>query len=280
MENIVIVTDSTADLSKDIIEKHGVVVVPLTVTYKGMSYKDGVDLSIDELISFLDESDELPKTSQVNPKEFYDVYKKLIDEGKEIISIHLSSGVSGTFQSANIAKEMLNTDKIHIIDSKVVSFGTGLLVLLAIELLKQGKGIKEVVDTLKEYSKKVRVAFAVDDLEYIKKGGRLSGAQATIAKILNIKPIIHMDDGKLYVYDKVRGLKRAIERLTEYLEEMDVDNSKPIAVGTVSYFEEREQLGTMVKERYNIEKILNFIAGTVIATYSGPGVVGICFFSK
>lgn len=280
MENIVIVTDSTADLSKDIIEKHGVVVVPLTVTYKGMSYKDGVDLSIDELISFLDESDELPKTSQVNPKEFYDVYKKLIDEGKEIISIHLSSGVSGTFQSANIAKEMLNTDKIHIIDSKVVSFGTGLLVLLAIELLKQGKGIKEVVDTLKEYSKKVRVAFAVDDLEYIKKGGRLSGAQATIAKILNIKPIIHMDDGKLYVYDKVRGLKRAIERLTEYLEEMDVDTSLPLAVGTVSYFEEREQLGTMVKERYNIEKILNFIAGTVIATYSGPGVVGICFFSK
>lgn len=154
MENIVIVTDSTADLSKDIIEKHGVVVAPLTVTYKGMSYKDGVDLSIDELISFLDESDELPKTSQVNPKEFYDVYKKLIDEGKEIISIHLSSGVSGTFQSANIAKEMLNTDKIHIIDSKVVSFGTGLLVLLAIELLKQGKAIKEVVDTLKEYSKK------------------------------------------------------------------------------------------------------------------------------
>lgn len=280
MENIVIVTDSTSDLSKDIIEKHGVVVVPLTVTYKGMSYKDGVDLSIDELISFLDESDELPKTSQVNPKEFYDVYKKLIDEGKEIISIHLSSGVSGTFQSANIAKEMLNTDKIHIIDSKVVSFGTGLLVLLAIELLKQGKAIKEVVDTLKDYSKKVRVAFAVDDLEYIKKGGRLSGAQTTIAKILNIKPIIHMEDGKLYVYDKVMGLKRAIERLTEYLEEMDVDTSKPIAVGTVSYFEEREQLGTMVKERYNIEKILNFIAGTVIATYSGPGVVGICFFSK
>lgn len=280
MGNIVIVTDSTADLSKEMIEENGIIVLPLTVTYKGRSYKDGVDLTIDELIDFLNESEELPKTSQVNPQEFYEVYKKLIDQGKEIISIHLSSLVSGTYQSANIAKDMLNSDKIHIIDSKVVSFGTGLLVHLAVKLIKQNKDINEIVKILNDYSKKVRIAFVVDDLEYIKKGGRLSGAQATIAKILNIKPIIHMEDGKLYVHDKVRGFKRAIDRLAEYLEEMKVDSSMPVGVGTVSYFEERENLRLMVKERYNISETLNFIAGSVIATYSGPGVVGICFFSK
>jgi len=280
MRDIVIVTDSTADIPKSIVEENNIVIVPLTVTYRGKTYKDGVDLSTEELVKFLNESDELPKTSQVNPNEFYNVYKKLLDEGKEIISIHLSSGISGTYQSALIAKQMLNTDKIYVIDGKAVSFGTGLLVLEALKMIKDNRPAQEIAQTLEELSKKVKVAFLVDDIEYIKKGGRLSGAQAVIAKLLNIKPIIHMQDGKLYVYDKVRGLKKAIERIFEYLEEMDVDVEKPIGVGTISYIEEVEDLCIKIKEKYNTQQINKFIAGTVVATYSGPGVIGVVFFSK
>ncbi|SEF50390.1 EDD domain protein, DegV family [Caloramator fervidus] len=280
MRDIVIVTDSTADIPKSIVEENNIVIVPLTVTYRGKTYKDGVDLSTEELVKFLNESDELPKTSQVNPNEFYNVYKKLLDEGKEIISIHLSSGISGTYQSALIAKQMLNTNKIYVIDGKAVSFGTGLLVLEALKMIKDNRPAQEIAQTLEELSKKVKVAFLVDDIEYIKKGGRLSGAQAVIAKLLNIKPIIHMQDGKLYVYDKVRGLKKAIERIFEYLEEMDVDVEKPIGVGTISYIEEVEDLCIKIKEKYNTQQINKFIAGTVVATYSGPGVIGVVFFSK
>lgn len=280
MEKIIIVTDSTADLQENFIKGNNIVVLPLTVTYQGKIYKDGVDLTTEQLLRFLDEGDELPKTSQVNPKEFYDVYKELLDKDYSIISIHLSSQLSGTYQSANIAKDMLNTDKIHIIDSKSVSFGTGLLVIKALDMIKKGIPLEEIVNTLNHLSNKIKVAFTVDNLDYLRKGGRLSGTQAIMGKLLNIKPIIHMDEGKLFVYDKVRGLKKAVARLYDYLEEQNIDISQPVAVGTIAYKDEIETFVSYLKEKYAFENIYTSKVGTVVATYSGEGVIGVYFISK
>ncbi|KRQ88019.1 DegV domain-containing protein [Caloramator mitchellensis] len=281
MKKIVIVTDSTADLPLEFVKENNIKVMPLTVTYNNKSYKDCVDLTTEQLLTFLNEGDDLPKTSQVNPKEFYDAYEDILkDEESVILSIHLSSQLSGTFQSANIAKDMLGSDRIYIIDSKSVSFGTGLLIIKALELIKSGIEINEIVNYLTHLADKVKVAFAVDNLEYLRKGGRLSGTQAALGKLLNIKPIIHMEEGKLFVYDKVRGIKKAIARLYEYVDEKNIDVEQPVAVGTIAYKDEIESFASFLRERYGFKKVYTSKVGTVVATYSGEGVIGVYFISK
>lgn len=280
MNKIAIVTDSTADIPKELVEKYNIRVVPLTVSFKDRTYYDGVDLNIDSLISMLDEGDELPKTSQVNPARFCDEYKRLLDEGYKIISIHLSSNLSGTYQSSIIAKDMLETDDVYVVDSRTVSFGTGMLALKAAKMIEEGKNIDEIYSTLNNLAQKSRVAFALDKLEYLKKGGRLSGAQAAIGTLLNIKPIIYINEGKLEILDKTRGMKKALARMIKYVQEEGYDKNELFAIGTVRDFENFSEFEIMVKDELNIQSPLFAEVGTVVATYSGPGVIGVWFYKE
>ncbi|MCX7951845.1 MAG: DegV family protein [Clostridiales bacterium] len=280
MNKIAIVTDSTADIPKDLVEKYNIRVVPLTVSFKDRTYYDGVDLNIDTLLGMLDEGEELPKTSQVNPARFCDEYKRLLDEGYKIISVHLSSNLSGTYQSALIAKNMLETEDIYVVDSRTVSFGTGMLALKAVKMIEEGKDIEEIYSTLNNLAQKSRVAFALDKLEYLKKGGRLSGAQAAIGTLLNIKPIIYINEGRLEILDKTRGMKKALSRMIKYVQEQGYDKNELFAIGTVRDFENFSEFEKMVKSELNIENPLFAEVGTVVATYSGPGVIGIWFYKE
>ncbi|QCX34641.1 DegV family protein [Caloramator sp. E03] len=280
MKKIYLVTDSTADLSKEYIENNNIIVAPLTVTYKGVSYRDRVDIDTEQLISFLKEGDELPTTSQVNPQSFYELYSKLLKEDCYIISIHISSGISGTFQSANIAKQMIGSEKIYIVDSKSVSFGTGLLVIQAKKMIDEGLDVKDIYERLLVLSNKVRVAFILDTLEYIKKGGRVSTTKATIGTLLNIKPIIHSKDGKLLIYEKPRGIKKAKEILLNYIKDFNCDEKMDFAVGSLGFENEMDEFIIDVKELLGRDDLLISDVGTVIATYSGPNVIGIYFFEK
>lgn len=280
MNKIAIVTDSTADIPRELVKKYNIRVVPLTVTYKDRTYYDGVDLKIDDLLKMLDEGDELPKTSQVNPARFCDEYKRLLDEGYKIISIHISSNLSGTYQSALIAKDMLETEDIYVVDSRTVSFGTGMLALKAAKMVEEGKDIVEIFNTLNELAPKSRVAFALDKLEYLKKGGRLSGAQAAIGTLLNIKPIIYITEGRLEILDKTRGMKKALTRMIKYVQEEGFNKDELFAIGTVKDFENLAEFEGMVKGELNVDEYLLAEVGTVVATYSGPGVIGIWFYKK
>lgn len=280
MNKIAIVTDSTADIPKELVEKYNIRVVPLTVSFKDRTYYDGVDLNIDKLLEMLDEGEELPKTSQVNPARFCDEYKRLLDDGYKIISIHLSSNLSGTYQSAIIAKNMLETEDIYVVDSRTVSFGTGMLALKAAKMIEDGKNIDEIYSTLNNLAQKSRVAFALDKLEYLKKGGRLSGAQAAIGTLLNIKPIIYINEGRLEILDKTRGMKKALSRMIKYVQEEGYDKNELFAIGTVRDFENFSEFEKMVKDELNIESPLFAEVGTVVATYSGPGVIGVWFFKE
>lgn len=280
MNKIAIVTDSTADIPKDLVEKYNIRVVPLTVSFKDRTYYDGVDLNIDTLLGMLDEGEELPKTSQVNPARFCDEYKRLLDEGYKIISVHLSSNLSGTYQSALIAKNMLETEDIYVVDSRTVSFGTGMLALKAVKMIEEGKDIEEIYSTLNNLAQKSRVAFALDKLEYLKKGGRLSGAQAAIGTLLNIKPIIYINEGRLEILDKTRGMKKALSRMIKYVQEEGYDKNESFAIGTVRDFENFSEFEKMVKSELNIENPLFAEVGTVVATYSGPGVIGVWFYKE
>ncbi|SKA93475.1 EDD domain protein, DegV family [Caloramator quimbayensis] len=279
MKRIFVVTDSTADLPKDYIEKKNIIVAPLTVIYNGISYRDRIDIDNNKLFSFLKEGKELPKTSQVNPQSFYEIYSNLLKEDCYIISIHISSGLSGTYQSALIAKQMIGSDNVYVVDSRSVSFGTGLLVMEAQSMIEKGIEITEIYERLIELSSRVRVAFILDTLEYIKKGGRISSAKATIGTLLNIKPIIHSKDGKLLIWEKARGVKKGIELLLKYISENNLDKDYNLAVGSIGFEKEASDFLNRVKELTQKDIVIPDV-GTVIATYSGPNVIGVYFFEK
>ena len=280
MRRICIVTDSTADIPESMARKKGIIVAPLTVTHKGKTYRDGVDLKTDELLSMLEEGEELPKTSQVNPQEFYKLYSEILKEECEIISIHISSDVSGTYQSAGIAKQMLETDKIHVVDSRAVSFGTGLLVLEAVKMVESGMVVDDILEKLNEIATRVEVAFVVDNLEYLKKGGRLSGTQAAIGTLLNIKPILYMTKGKIEVLDKVRGMKKAHNRLIGFMDDKKVDRNHGFAIGNVGCQESMIDFIGLINGIISPEKVLTADVGTVVSTYAGRGTIGVFFFRE
>lgn len=280
MRKIRIVTDSTADIPLELVKEKNIKVTPLTVTYKGVNYRDGFDITTTRLLEILGECDELPKTSQVNPQQFLDCYQELLKEDCEILSIHISSALSGTYQSALIAKDMIGSNRIHVVDSRVVSFGTGILVLEAIKMIEEGADINQIIDRLNNLAQRGRVAFAVDSLEYLRKGGRLSGAQAIIGSLLNIKPILYMTEGRIEVYDKVRGMKKAQNRLIEYMKEEEFDNSLVKAAGNVGCPELMSEFCESIKEELGAEGLMTADVGSVVATYSGPGTLGVFFFKK
>ncbi len=281
MEKIYIVTDSTAGVPEEVINRGNVKVLPLTIEFEGKVYKDGVEIKEEDLLEMLDKGDKLPKTSQVNPKTFCDEFEEILSKGYKIISIHISSKLSGTYQSACIAKDMLKDEgEIHVIDSKGVSFATGALVQEAVKMLEKEEPLEVIVEKLKHLSDKVRVAFAVDDLEYIRKGGRISSVHAAVGTLLNIKPVLHMEDGKIDVFEKVRGRKKALKTLLNYVKENNPNTDLTFAIGNVAASEDMEIFKSMLKDENIKEDVQCVSVGSVIATYAGPGTVGVFFFEK
>jgi DegV family protein with EDD domain len=281
MSKVYIVTDSTADIPKTLEEAREIIVVPLNVTHEGKTYRDGIDLTVDGLLEILKNSEETPKTSQVNPQSFYDIYLELLKDDCYILSFHLSSQLSGTYQSAVIAKEMLGSDRIFVVDSKSISMGTAFLAIEALRMVRNGQDVHTIVSKVNELSNRVRAIFAVDTLEYLKKGGRVTTAQAAIGTMLNIKPLICMKDGKLEVFDKVRGLKKALKRLVEHMVEDGVDKDMLFAPGHADNEEAMLEFKKMVQDETGItEAYTTFTVGSVVAVYSGPGVIGCIYYVK
>jgi DegV family protein with EDD domain len=280
MKPICIITDSTSDIPKDIAAQYGIEIIPLTINHENKNYRDKIDISMEEILKILEEGDEIPTTSQVNPQNFYEVYSRILNEGKQIISVHISSKLSGTYQSALIAKDMLNSEDIFVIDSKGVSFGTGILAIEAAKMVKSGIAINEVVESVEQLSKKVRTIFVVDTLKYLKKGGRISHAHAAIGTLLNIKPILYIVDGRIEVYEKARSLKKALDKMQGYLEEESYNKELTFAFGNVAAHNEMMDFSAKIKELAGIKEIVYGQIGAVVACYAGPGTVGMFFFAK
>ncbi|MEG0372006.1 MAG: DegV family protein [Clostridium sp.] len=281
MEKVYIVTDSTAGIPKELVENNRIKILPLSIEFEGNIYRDGIDIDEETLLLMLDKGEELPKTSQVNPNGFYDQYEELIKEGYKIISIHLSSELSGTYQSACIARNMFEKkEDIFVVDSKGVSFATGALVQEATKMLGSGMAIEAIVARLNELASKVKVAFAVDNLEYIRKGGRISSVHAAIGTLLNIKPMLSMKDGKIDVYDKVRGRKKALKSLLEYVKEGNPNTDLTFAIGNVGAESDMYAFKDSLSKEGIINDTQTVSVGSVIATYSGPGTIGVFFFEQ
>jgi DegV family protein with EDD domain len=275
MEKIKIITDSTADLPSDIIEKYDIDVLPLLVNISGKSYLDGMEINLRSLLDKMSNSDEFPTTSQVNPKTFLDSYKRYLDEGYKIISIHISSKMSGVYQSASIAKGMLESEDIHIIDSRNVTAGLGLLVLKAGMLRNEGKSVAEICEGVMEILPHVKSALIFDSLENLVLGGRLPKAVGKVGNMLGIKLIMEVGDGEMKLLDKVRGNKRAVKYVNKYLDRMGIRNGE---TSVLLHVDSKETLPVL---RENLTKsgvgFFECEVGCVVGVHAGPGACGVFF---
>jgi EDD domain protein, DegV family len=273
----VILTDSTCDIPKDLLKQYNISELPLTVHFGSEEYKDRVDITMEEFFEKLTSGSELPTTSQVNPSAFIDFYKQELSKGNNIISIHLSSDLSGTYQSAVIAKQALGDDsRISIVDSRNATLGLGFTVLRAAQLVKKGVDARKILEEIENYKNNIKLFIVVDTLEYLKRGGRLSGAQAMIGTMFNIKPVLTISDGKVVVVDKMRGMKKAFRRLIDLIKENGgCAPGQVIGIANAMCPETAKELKEALIEEFGDVKFIECGVGSVIATHAGPGAYGI-----
>ncbi len=275
-----IIVDSTADLIPSLKER--VFTVPLTVRFGTEEYIDGVTIDKKAFYEKLIESAELPTTSQATPDAFMKEFEKVKEAGDEALVITLASKLSGTYQSAMIAAA--DYDNIYIVDADSAAIGNGILVERAFQLLDSGFTAKEIAKTLEEEKKKIIVLALVDTLEYLKKGGRISKTVAMVGGMLNIKPLISIDQGVINILGKARGPKMGNTMLLEEIEKAGgIDFAKPLLFGYTGV--SNESLLKFIEDSKdllegNVNEIKYETVGSVIGTHAGPGAVAIAFFKK
>ncbi|WP_458861772.1 DegV family protein [Acidaminobacterium chupaoyuni] len=274
-----ILTDSTCDLSAEQAREAEIQILPLKVCFGDEVYVDGVDLTKEAFYQKLAASHHLPTTAQVNPEEFCGCFEQARQAGDAVIGIFLSSELSGTYQSAVIAREMCGGE-IYLIDSRTVTFGLALLVTQAVKLKKSGKTAREIVETLEEMKGKLSFYAAVDTLKYLKKGGRLSGTAAMMGGLLHIKPLIGIVDGKVEAIAKARGMGAAQDWLLERFRQETPDMRHGIFFGHTNAAAACEafQQKVLAEAGDCDHKIIDI--GSVVATHAGPGCVGFSYFKK
>ena len=278
MAKVKIITDSTADVPEELVKEFNIRVVPLTVNFGDASYKDGIDITTEQFFEKLVKSDVLPTTSQVTPGQFEDIFREELKENDSIICVTLSSKASGTYQAAMIAKDMFDDANITIIDSMLLSYSYGMIVVDAARMAAEGKGHNEIASMTEERIKKIQVYFIVDTLEYLKKGGRLSSAQAIIGSMLDIKPVLGLKDGMVVPIDKIRGKKRVMTKIVEIIKSRGhtLDGKKvSFAHGLVP--DKLEEFKEAILNEFNPASIEETVVGCVIGTHAGPGVLALFF---
>ncbi|MFW5649636.1 MAG: DegV family protein [Candidatus Alkaliphilus sp. MAG34] len=278
MNNIQIITDSMADMPKDVLDKYNIMVMPLTIIFGDEEYRDGIDLTNAQFYEKLSQSKDLPKTSQMSPNKFIEVFEKVLNEGKDVLCINGSSKASGTFQSAVVAKSSLGNDKIEVFDTMALSLGAGIFVYEAAKMAAEGKDLKEIVEYLNTIKGNVDHIFTVDTLEYLKKGGRLNPMKATIATMLNIKPILTVVDGLVEPLDKVRGSKKVIGKMIELAKERGKTfENKVIGISHASSEDTVNLLKEQIMKELKPKEIMIKEIGCTIGTHAGPGTLAMFY---
>lgn len=273
-----IVTDSTCDLPKEIVEEYDIHVVPLTVKLGNKSFRDYYDLSPLQFYEMLKTTNDFPTTSQPSVDEFLQTYKKFGNQD-DIISIHISLDMSKTAQSASVALQQLPDYKIHIIDSRTVCLGLGLIVLESAKAVKEGADAKEVIKLIDELKSKVKVYFSVETLEYLQKGGRIGKAQGFLGTMLKIKPLLAVVDGFVTPVERIRGAGKLINRMVEIVKD-DAGQNKKIKASFVRGESEAQlsELTSQLNDAVEVEELFRSYVGTVITSHAGPTAFAVGYY--
>jgi len=276
MTKISFITDSTAYLEKEYVEKHPVRVIPLNLHWNESTYKDNVDITADEFYKRLEKSETLPSTSQPSAGEFLEVYKEAAKDADVLIVPLISSGISGTVDSALMAAKEFTDVPVHVIDSKVTSAGLALLVKALVESAEKGASVDDLLQLAEKIIKDVKIYFVLDTLKYLHKGGRIGGAAAFLGSALDLKLILYLtEDGKIDALEKVRTRKKAVKRLIELAEEKA--GEKPAHVGIIhaQVEDEAKTLQQELKEKLDTAESGIYVISPVIGTHAGPGALAV-----
>jgi DegV family protein with EDD domain len=270
-----IVTDSTADLTKEQQQAAGITVVPLNVHFGDQVFRDHVDLSTDEFFRRLKASPQLPRTSQPSVGAFEEAFRTLREGGDDVVSVHLSSKVSGTYNSALMAAQSVGDGNIAVIDSLSTSMALGFMALEGAKLARAGRDRQTVADCLSGLVPKARVICVVDTLTYLERGGRIGKARALLGSLLNVKPILQLKDGEVVPLGRARGRPQALNRLVELLERDGKVSQLAIMHGAAGA--DAEHLRERVASTYPGVDIQLTEIGAVLGTHTGPGVIGFTY---
>ena len=278
-----IITDSTCDLSKELVEKHNIKVVPLYVNFNNDSYLDGVDIDVPTLFKKVDELGVLPKTSAIAPARFMEIFQEELNLGNEVVYLGIGSGFSSSHQNAvNVARE-LDEERIHVFDSRNLSTGTGLMVLKACKYRDMGYSGKQIVEELEKVQGLVRTQFSINTLEYLHKGGRCSGVARFFGTMLSMKPIIRVVDGAMVVAQKPIGkYEKALNRILDYVRH-DIDNIDPdyLMITHCAADDDAKYLRNCLSQmNLKVDHIEETKAGCVVGSHCGPRTIGILYILK
>lgn len=281
-EKIALVTDSLSDLIPEIVEKYKVTVVPISIHFGSESFKDRVDITDEEFFERLKTSDIMPKTSQPTPNDFEKVYKELLEENDHVISLHISNKLSGTVQSAFMARQDFPEEqqgRIHVIDTLTGAMGEGLIVNAAGESIEKGSMVDEVLSRIKRAIDTSGIIWIPGSLKYLQKNGRIGGASALIGSILNIKPLIGCKES-VYTVEKIRGLKNAVPKFIDYMKKKISPATKIVAcIINNNMPKEAAELERAVKDNFNVTKMFHSGMGAGIGSHIGPDSFGVAWYA-
>ncbi len=275
-----ILTDSTSDFTAEEAMQAGITLIPLHVIFDQEEYLDGITLSKEEFYKKLEDSEILPQTSQPSPNEFLSHFEDAKESGDDLIVITVSSKLSGTCQSALLAKEICEYNRIYVVDSLSVTLGLKCLVQYAVLQRESGKNAEEIVAALEETKHRLKLLAVVDTLKYLKKGGRLSGSAALAGTLLNIKPIIKVDEGLVVMAAKSRGRNGAYAKIRELINESaSPDLSLPYLIGYTGSPDSLDTFCTTLQTSFPLSSPMTAI-GCTVGVHAGPGACGIAYFTK
>lgn len=283
MAKVAVVTDSTAYIPSETMDGYPVYSAPLQLIWGEQTYRDGVDITPTEFYERLPQAKVTPTTSQATPAAFNEIYQKLLDEGYEILSVHLSGKLSGTLDSATQAKENFPGAKIALIDTETTAMAMGFQVLAAARAAKQGASLEECVGLMEQMRGKTGVLFVVSNLEFLRRGGRIGGAQAFLGTALNLKPILELRGGKIEAVERVRTMSKAIDRLIDLFEER-IGDRRPIRIASLHAAapEEARLLLERTRQRFSEDEVVETVyseISPVLGTHTGPGTIGLAYMA-
>lgn len=279
--NVAVVTDSTANIPDDYVDELSIHVIPQILNWEGDTYLDGIDITPSEFYQRLVQAKELPTTSQPSAGQFYEFFGNLAETNEAIIGVFISEHLSGTIDSALTAAEMMSDYPIEIVDSKSASMGLGFMAMAVARVLKDGATYKEAAQLARELIPVTHAIFVVDTLEYLHKGGRIGGAQRLVGSLLSMKPLLHLEDGRIEPLARIRTKRKAIEKLLDVVA-TDTEGKGKLHASVIHAAapEDAEQFKGQVMERLDPVELITTELSPVVGTHTGPGLVGMGYYTE